>query len=157
MSKFITILLTTLLTTLVLWQPAPAQQATPKVQTLRGFDTAEMDRAPEDKPYIGKLPGKQKRIARTFTGQPPLIPHSIENLGEITLESNSCLGCHGPNNYKYADAPRTGDSHFKDRDGKVLADVSPARHQCTTCHVPQSDAKPLVRNTFKGVVEDKKK
>lgn len=157
MNKSTMILPTILFTMLALWQLALAQQAAPKVQTLRGADTAAVDQAPEDKPYAGKLPGSQKRIARTFTGQPPLIPHTLETLDAITLEGNSCLACHGPDNYKYANAPKVGDSHFKDRDGKKLTEVSPRRHQCTTCHVPQADAKPLVQNTFRGVVEPKKK
>ena len=155
MNKSTTILLATL--ALALWQPASAQQAAPKGQTLRGAGTADMDRAPEDKPYVGKAPGSQKPIARTFSGQPPLIPHTVENLDAITLEGNPCLACHGPANYKYVNAPKVGDSHFKDRDGKRLTEVSPARHQCTGCHVPQADAKPLVQNTFRGAVEAKKK
>ena len=157
MNKITTILPAILLATLALWQPASAQRAAAKVQTLRSAGTADMDQAPEDKPYVGKLPGNQKPIARTFSGQPPLIPHTLETLDVITLEENTCLACHGPDNYKDANAPKVGDSHFKDRDGKMLTAVSPGRHQCTTCHVPQVDAKPLVQNTFKGVVEAKKK
>jgi len=148
---------TIFLATLALWQPASAQQAAPKVQTLRGAGTAAMDQAPEDKPYVGKLPGSQKPIARTFSGQPPVIPHTVENFDAITLEGNPCLACHGPANYKYVNAPKVGDSHFKDRDGKRLTEVSQARYQCTACHVPQANAKPLVQNTFRGVVEAKKK
>jgi len=155
MNKFTTILLATL--ALGLWQPASAQQAAPKVQTLRGAGTADKDQAPEDKPYVGKAPGSQKPIARTFTGQPPVIPHTVEDLDVITLAGNPCLACHGPASYKYVNAPKVGDSHFKDRDGKILTEVSQARYQCTTCHVPQADAKPLVQNTFRGVVEAKKK
>ena len=155
MNKFTTILLATL--ALAPWQPASAQQAAPKVQTLRGAGTADKDQAPEDKPYVGKAPGSQKPIARTFTGQPPVIPHTVEDLDVITLAGNPCLACHGPASYKYVNAPKVGDSHFKDRDGKTLTEVSQARYQCTACHVPQADAKPLVQNTFRGVVEAKKK
>ena len=38
-------------------------------------------------------------------------------------------------------------THFMDRDGQVLADVTPRRYFCTACHVPQTDAQPLVPNT----------
>ena len=155
MNKFTTILLATL--ALAPWQPASAQQAAPKVQTLRGAGTADKDQAPEDKPYVGKAPGSQKPIASTFTGQPPVIPHTVEDLDVITLAGNPCLACHGPANYKYVNAPKIADSHFKDRDGKTLTEVSQARYQCTLCHVPQADVKPLVQNTFRGVVEAKKK
>ena len=30
----------------------------------------------------------------------------------------------------------------------MLADVSPRRYFCTQCHVEQTDAQPLVENTF---------
>ena len=154
MNKSTTILLATV--ALALWQPASAQQAAPNVQTLRGADVDDADRAPEEKSYVGKRPGSQKPIARTFSGQPPLIPHSVEGIPAITLERNTCLFCHGAQTYKSAKAPKAGDSHFRDRDGNTLAEVSPARHTCTACHVPQADAKPLVRNTFRGAVEAKK-
>ena len=39
-------------------------------------------------------------------------------------------------------------THFKDRDGRELSNISPRRYFCTQCHVPQTDAKPLVDNTF---------
>ena len=36
----------------------------------------------------------------------------------------------------------------RDRDGQILADVTPRRYFCTACHVQQTDARPLVPNTF---------
>jgi nitrate reductase (cytochrome), electron transfer subunit len=39
-------------------------------------------------------------------------------------------------------------THFMDRDGQVLADVTPRRYFCTACHVQQTDARPLVPNSF---------
>ncbi|MEK7435452.1 MAG: nitrate reductase cytochrome c-type subunit, partial [Pseudomonadota bacterium] len=96
-------------------------------------------------------------IALTFSTQPPLIPHSIEDLDGVTLQANPCIACHGPDSYKNAGAPKIADSHLKDHDGKTLTEVSSARYQCTACHVPQVDAKPLVQNTFRGAVEAKKK
>jgi cytochrome c-type protein NapB len=39
-------------------------------------------------------------------------------------------------------------THFRDREGQELDNVSPRRYFCTQCHVPQTDAKPLVDNTF---------
>ncbi len=142
---------------LAVWQPASAQQTSPRVQTLRGSGADEADKAPDEKLYVGKRPGSQERIARTFTGQPPLIPHSIEGFPAITLENNRCLLCHSAQTYKAVKAPKAGDSHFNDRDGNLLAEVSPARYNCTSCHVPQADAAPLVENTFKGVVEAARK
>lgn len=150
MNKSVTILLAAL--GLIVSQPALAQQGTSRVQTLRGADAAATDQAPPERPYTGKSPGSQRPVARTFSTQPPVIPHSIEGFDEITLQNNPCMSCHGPENYKNVKAPKVADSHFKDRDGKILSEVSAARYECTACHVPQADAKPLVKNTFRGDV-----
>jgi cytochrome c-type protein NapB len=155
MNKSATILLAVL--GLILSQPALAQQSASRVQTLRGADAAATDQAPLERPYTGKSPGSQKPIARTFSTQPPVIPHAIEGFEEVTLQNNPCLSCHGPDNYKNVKAPKIADSHFKDRDGKILPDVSAARYQCTACHVPQADAKPLVENTFRGDAATRKR
>ena len=148
MNKSVTILLATL--GLILSQPAYAQQGASGVQSLRGADAVATDQAPPERPYTGKSPGSQKPVVRTFSTQPPLIPHSIEGFEESTLQSNPCLSCHGPENYKNVKAPKAADSHFKNRDGKMLSEVSAARYHCTACHVPQANAKPLVANTFRG-------
>ena len=89
-------------------------------------------------------------MARTYRDQPPVIPHAVENFDEINLEENQCLTCHSADNYKKKKAPKIGDSHFRDREGKVLQTSSALRHNCTQCHVAQVDAPPLVENDFKG-------
>lgn len=127
--------------------PVSAQE-TPK--PMRGADVSAVDQAPDAKKYIGGKPGGQAKVARTYSSQPPLIPHAVENFDEITLEENQCLSCHGADTYKKKNAPKVGDSHFRDRDGKVLPEASAARHNCVQCHVPQVDAPPLVENDFKG-------
>jgi cytochrome c-type protein NapB len=43
-------------------------------------------------------------------------------------------------------------THFMDRNGQMLADVTPRRYFCTGCHVQQTDAKPLVGNTFEDML-----
>ncbi len=127
--------------------PVIAQEA-PK--PMRGADVSAVDQAPDAKKYLGGKPGGQEKMARTFKEQPPLIPHAVENFDEITLEENQCLTCHSATNYQKKKAPKIGDSHFRDREGKVLPDVAAARHNCVQCHVPQVDAPPLVDNDFKG-------
>jgi cytochrome c-type protein NapB len=119
---------------------------------MRGADVAAVDQAPEAKKYLGGKPGGQEKVARTFNDQPPVIPHAVENFDEITLEENQCLTCHSAANYQKKKAPKIGDSHFRDREGKVLPQASAARHNCVQCHVPQVDAPPLVENDFKGEV-----
>jgi cytochrome c-type protein NapB len=42
-------------------------------------------------------------------------------------------------------------THYQDRDGNFLGAVAPRRSNCTGCHVPQSNARPPVGNTFKDV------
>ena len=144
--------LAALLTTASGWAQAE-QTAGVGVQSLRGKDVAAEDTAAETKAYQGKRPGLQKPIARTFTGQPPLIPHAVENFDEITLEENQCMTCHGPEKFKEKKAPKVGVSHFNNpRTAEVGKQVSTARHNCTSCHVPQVDAKPLVDNAFQGVI-----
>lgn len=122
------------------------------VTSMRGIDVSAADKAPEVRTYIGKRPGTdgQKIVARTFAQQPPVIPHAVDNFDDINLEENQCLTCHGPAKYKEKKAPKLGDSHFLNREGRKLADVSSARHNCTQCHVPQIDAPPLVENRFIG-------
>lgn len=119
-------------------------------KSMRGVDVAAPDEAAEVKTYAGARPGKQARITRTFSTQPPIVPHAVEKFDEINLEGNQCLDCHGAANYQKAKAPKIGDSHFVDRDGNKHEDATNGRYNCTQCHVPQVDAPPLVDNVFKG-------
>lgn len=89
-------------------------------------------------------------IPRDYVQQPPLIPHKIEGY-VINLKSNKCLTCHSWANYKQAGATKVSQTHFSDRDGNAMSNISSRRYFCTQCHVPQVDARPLVENTFKPV------
>ncbi|MDP2783409.1 MAG: nitrate reductase cytochrome c-type subunit [Sulfurimicrobium sp.] len=134
----------------------PALSAESAVKSLRGADAQVSDQAPEEKIQLGKRPGSQKPIARSFEQQPPVIPHATENFDEITLEENQCLTCHGPEKYKEKKSPRIGDSHFRNQQtGEIMKQMSSARHNCMQCHVPQVDTPPLVDNTFQGVPQPK--
>jgi len=84
------------------------------------------------------------KMERSFSQQPPLIPHSTEGY-DCGREFNACLGCHGQ---PESGAPGMSRTHYMDREGKVLQEVSSLRFFCTQCHVPQVDAPPLVENTF---------
>lgn len=115
-----------------------------KVSSMRGIDVSAADLPFEAKPYQGKKPGQQQMVARTFDGQPPVVPHTLENFDEITLEDNQCVECHGLAKYKEKGAPKMGVSHFK------AQNVDMTRWQCNSCHVPQVDAAPLVKQNFRG-------
>ena len=85
---------------------------------------------------------------RAYRQQPPLIPHKIEKY-EIDLKVNQCMYCHDwPNNTKMG-APKISETHYFDRAGQRLDNVAGTRWFCVQCHVPQTDAKPLVDNGFK--------
>jgi cytochrome c-type protein NapB len=87
---------------------------------------------------------------RDFVQQPPLIPHTVQGY-TITMNFNKCMDCHSWNRAKEAGATKVSLTHFKDRDGKEMSNVSPRRYFCLQCHVSQTEAQPLVPNTFKPV------
>lgn len=118
-----------------------------KPQGLRSSQIQEPDAAPAILEYAGKKPGEQGNIARTFEQQPPLIPHTADAM-KLNFKTNQCLDCHDRPFYKEEKAPKIGDSHYTDGDGKVMTRISMARYNCNLCHVPQVNAPPLVANTF---------
>lgn len=97
---------------------------------------------PLDRPIVDDV-----RRMRNYPEQPPIIPHSIDGY-QLTINTNRCLDCHRREFTEGSGAPMISVTHFQDRDGQVLADVTPRRYFCTECHVQQTDARPLVSNTF---------
>jgi cytochrome c-type protein NapB len=88
-----------------------------------------------------------RRQMRNYPEQPPVIPHSISGY-QLTLRANRCLECHRREFTAGSGAPMISITHFMDRDYQVLSDVSPRRYFCLQCHVPQTEARPLVENAF---------
>ncbi|AKU10141.1 diheme cytochrome c [Azoarcus sp. CIB] len=121
-------------------QAAFAQQ----VQSLRG---APVDAAEPVTPAAHIRPDGPA-ISRDYVQQPPLIPHKVEGY-EVTKNFNKCMDCHAWSRYQEFNATKVSLTHFKDRDGGELSNVSPRRYFCLQCHIPQTDAKPLVDNNFK--------
>lgn len=103
-------------------------------------------------PPMGKVENHDLKRVRNYPEQPPTIPHNIRDY-EISLNANKCLSCHNRTRVGESQAPMVSVTHFMDRDGQVLATVSPRRYFCTQCHVTQLDTKPLIENTFKDVEE----
>ena len=120
---------------------------TSAIKSLRG-DTplTEEPRAPT----LQDPPKDHAPEARNYLHQPPLIPHTIRDYN-ITRTHNKCMECHSWQRYREFGATKISMTHFKDRSGTDLANVSPLRYFCTQCHVPQTDTKPLVGNTFRPV------
>ena len=86
---------------------------------------------------------------RNYPEQPPIIPHSIDGY-QLSLNTNRCLDCHRRQFTEGSGAPMISVTHFMDRDGQVLADVTPRRYFCTACHVQQTDAQPAGAEHVRG-------
>ncbi|MEC4723648.1 nitrate reductase cytochrome c-type subunit [Noviherbaspirillum sp. CPCC 100848] len=90
------------------------------------------------------------RRMRNYAMQPPIVPHKIEGY-QIDKNANRCMMCHARTRTQESQAPMISVTHFMDRQGNFLAELSPRRYFCLQCHVPQADLKPLVDNEFKDV------
>ncbi|ALA20027.1 MULTISPECIES: nitrate reductase cytochrome c-type subunit [unclassified Chelatococcus] len=118
-----------------------APQVVPRL-TGEAEPMSEVKAPPLARPIVDDV----KRM-RNYPEQPPVIPHSIEGY-QLTLNTNRCLSCHKREFTEGSGAPMISVTHFMDRDGQVLSDVTPRRYFCTQCHVSQTDASPLVPNLF---------
>ncbi|PTD95072.1 nitrate reductase cytochrome c-type subunit [Pseudothauera lacus] len=114
------------------------------VSSVRGVDVSAPEPAPGN---FRQLPDSPP-IPRDYVQQPPLVPHKVEGY-EVTVNFNKCMDCHSWTRYLEAGATKVSLTHFKDRDGGELSNISPRRYFCLQCHVPQTDARPLVENTFR--------
>jgi cytochrome c-type protein NapB len=90
------------------------------------------------------------RRARNYAMQPPVVPHKIEGY-QIDRNANRCMMCHSRTRTQESQAPMISVSHFMNREGNFLAELSPRRYFCLQCHVPQANLEPLVTNKFKDV------
>ncbi len=116
------------------------------LESLRGATNLEDTRPADD---FKKFPREQV-LDSSFVYQPPLIPHNIRGY-EVSLNANKCLSCHSWKNAKEMGATKISVTHYVNREDAVLSDVSPRRYFCLQCHVPQANAKPLIKNNFEAV------
>lgn len=130
-------------------QDHAAAQAAGGVRSLRGTTGI---------PDINTAPAPESQetragsFERAYRQQPPLIPHSIEDF-EITRTVNQCMLCHDWPYNEDQGAPKISETHYINREGAALDQVSSNRWFCTQCHVPQSNAKDLVNNDFKSAAD----
>lgn len=124
---------------------ASAQEIVPRL-TGAAEPMADVPAPPLPSPIVD-----DQRRMRNYPEQPPIIPHSIDGY-QISLNANRCLECHRRQFTDLVNAPMISISHFQDRDGQMLADVAPRRYHCTACHVQQTDARPLVENSFRDML-----
>ena len=118
------------------------------IATLRGNNLDVETSAPR----MAKVLNEDVRRKRNYPMQPPTIPHKIDNY-QTDLRSNKCLTCHSRKFTETSRAPMISVTHYMNREGNFLANVSPRRYFCKQCHVVQTDAKELVGNSFQDMDE----
>ncbi|NMP32218.1 nitrate reductase cytochrome c-type subunit [Thalassotalea sp. M1531] len=136
-----------LITTLVLVVSAAVtyvQAESSNIATLRDNTALNEQKKTTAIPKVINSDIKQKR---SYPMQPPIIPHTTRNY-EVTLNSNKCMSCHSRQRTEESQAPMVSVTHYMDREGNFLAEISPRRYFCNQCHVNQFDTKPEVENTF---------
>lgn len=134
---------------------APPQPAAPVSDLEIGLRRTALtdDKAPPVHRYPEAAPGESARLPRFWEGAPPLVPHSLDGLMPITREDNMCLFCHANGSTEPTDPPQVPQSHLIDyrrAPGVVRDEIAGARWNCTACHVMQTDAPALVRNTYRA-------
>ena len=139
---------------------------------LRKVDLFSEDKAaPDETKYGTSQPMSGYKIERAYQNAPPMIPHDVEGMLEITQDNNMCVGCHDvsvaesmtatpiPKSHYIDFRPKhklEGDNFVKSTDDmknevsiKPIEVISHARFNCTACHAPQSTGELAVENTFK--------
>ncbi|HYI87357.1 MAG TPA: nitrate reductase cytochrome c-type subunit [Burkholderiales bacterium] len=115
---------------------------------LRGV--APVDEVGRAAPMVNAENDDKKRV-RSYAMQPPTIPHKTDNY-QVDRFANKCMTCHARTRVEETQATPISITHYVDRDGNFLADVSPRRYFCEQCHVVQMDgAPPAVKNRFRDV------
>ena len=127
-------------------QDAMPSEGGQSIATLRGGSITEE----LEPPKIAAVENKDIKRARNYPMQPPTIPHTVRDY-RVDLNSNKCLSCHSRKQTEESQAPMISVTHYMDREGNFLADVSPRRYFCEQCHVVQTNAPALVGSDFKDI------
>ena len=101
-------------------------------------------------PRLSNSVNDDVRRPRNYDKQPPIIPHRIDGY-QVDKNFNKCLDCHARGKTDFSRAVPVSETHYIDRSGKVLEQISTRRYFCNQCHVPQEPVAPLVSNTFEGL------
>lgn len=126
-----------------------AAVAADEIATLRGGTPIDEERTPEQIPQVIDADIKTKR---NYPMQPPIIPHDTRGY-EVNLQVNKCMSCHARRRTEESQAPMISVTHYMDRDGNFLAEVSPRRYFCNQCHVNQTDIRTVFENEFQDMDE----
>ncbi|MBU1215627.1 MAG: nitrate reductase cytochrome c-type subunit [Gammaproteobacteria bacterium] len=143
---------------LLLAGPVVASAAPPIKADSMGLSKSSVFSVPEPKAYDypATQPGASKVLPRAYKDAPPQVPHSIDEFQPITAQMNMCAACHGQpalwgQKLEKGTPTPIPPSHYTDlrnAPGKVTQNLIGARYNCNQCHVPQTNAPALVKNTF---------
>jgi nitrate reductase (cytochrome), electron transfer subunit len=136
-----------LLLSLALLAGAATAQSTKFTDGLRGDTPIPGTTHP---PRLGNWVNNDQRVTRSWDRQPPIVPHRVDGY-QIDKNFNKCLDCHAREKTSFSQAIPVSETHYTDRQGKVLDRISTRRYFCMQCHVAQEPAAPPVANTFRGV------
>lgn len=101
-------------------------------------------------PVLGNAVNDDLRRTRNYAMQPPTIPHRVDGY-QVDKNFNKCMDCHARGKTSVSQAVPVSVTHYLDRDGRMLGQISTRRYFCQQCHVAQDAARPLVANTFQDV------
>jgi cytochrome c-type protein NapB len=107
-------------------------------------------------PLLGNAVNDDVRRPRNYDMQPPTIPHRVDGY-QIDKNFNKCLDCHARAKTEVSQAVPVSATHYIDRSGNVLPQISTRRYFCLQCHVAQDPVPPLVGNSFENVDQLSKK
>lgn len=101
--------------------------------------------------YTTAEPGEKPKLPRAFPGHPPRIPHQIADSLPLTLESNYCVTCHdlagvAPSPGGPTPIPASHYYDLRNAPTTLRKEITWARYNCVACHLPATDAPPLVEN-----------
>lgn len=99
---------------------------------------------------LGNAVNDDLRRTRNYAMQPPVIPHRVDGY-QVDKNFNKCMDCHARGKTDVSQAIPVSVTHYMDRDGNVLGQVSTRRYFCMQCHVSQDNVRPIVNNTFQDV------
>ena len=134
---------------------------------------SEEKAAPDETKYGTSQPMSGYKIDRAYQNAPPMIPHDVDGMLDITPQNNACIGCHDAAvaesmgatsipkshyiNFRPKDTLQDDGSFVKGVDNmknetsiKPIDTISNARFNCNACHAPQSTGELAVENTFKS-------
>ena len=145
---------------------------------LRTADLYSENKVMPNETKYGKSPAMSGyTIERAYENAPPMIPHDVEGMLPITINSNQCTTCHEPAVAPSMNATPIPKSHFTDfrpstdldqngkiqKEGKTVENTSDfktvgkslptlagARFNCTQCHAPQSVGNDVPKNVFEA-------